>query len=160
MTHACVSRWIGSAANAMRRAGVRQAAPLAEALRPDPKRPGPTSGRADGPNAHRRVPPRIDEHHDVSLPTAGPACQAPVIETGVATPYPEEFPVAPAVVRAFLVHIGQCQGCGRRVAGQWQWLSAFATPTTTVDRIQPGRGVAEAAAVLGVNCAGVLVGDG
>jgi len=46
---------------------------------------------------------------------------------------------------------------GWRVAGQWQWLWAFATPTTTVYRIQPGRGVAEAAAVLGVDVAG---GDG
>ncbi len=49
---------------------------------------------------------------------------------------------------------------GWRVAGQWQWLWAFATPTTTVHRIQPGRGFAEAAAVLGVDFAGVLVPDG
>ena len=49
---------------------------------------------------------------------------------------------------------------GWRVAGQVQWLWAFATPTTTVYRIQPGCGFAEAAAVLGVDFAGVLERDG
>ena len=178
-----------------------------------------------------------------------------MLETGVATQYQEELPAARVVVRAFQIHIGQCQGCGRRVqgrhslqtsdalgaaaaelgphatalaavlnkqlglsfgkiatllqqqdgltvtrsglvhavhraarqarptydalcasvrgspmvtpdetgwrvAGQLQWLWAFATPTTTVYRIQPGRGFAEAAAVLGADFAGVLVRDG
>jgi len=49
---------------------------------------------------------------------------------------------------------------GWRVAGVLQWLWAFATPTTTVYRIQPGRGFAEAAAGLGTDFAGVLVRDG
>jgi transposase len=49
---------------------------------------------------------------------------------------------------------------GWKVAGRLQWLWAFATPDTTVYRIQPGRGFEEAAAVLGVDFAGVLVRDG
>ena len=49
---------------------------------------------------------------------------------------------------------------GWKVAGVLQWLWAFATPTTTVYRIQPGRGFAEAADVLGADFAGVLVRDG
>jgi transposase len=49
---------------------------------------------------------------------------------------------------------------GWRVGGHLQWLWAFATPTTTVYRIQPGRGFDEAAAVLGREFAGVLVRDG
>jgi len=49
---------------------------------------------------------------------------------------------------------------GWKVAGVLQWLWVFATPTTTVYRIQPGRGFAEAAAVLGADFAGVLVRDG
>lgn len=49
---------------------------------------------------------------------------------------------------------------GWKVAGVLQWLWAFATPTTTVYRIQPGRGFTEAAAVLGADFAGVLVRDG
>jgi transposase len=49
---------------------------------------------------------------------------------------------------------------GWKVAGVLQWLWAFATPTTTVYRIQPGRGFDEAAAVLGAHFAGILVRDG
>ena len=49
---------------------------------------------------------------------------------------------------------------GWKVGGHLQWLWAFATPDTTVYRIQPGRGFAEAAAVLGADFAGVLVRDG
>ncbi len=49
---------------------------------------------------------------------------------------------------------------GWKVAGLLQWLWVFATPDTTVYRIQPGRGFAEAAAVLGKDFAGVLVRDG
>jgi transposase len=49
---------------------------------------------------------------------------------------------------------------GWNVAGRLQWLWAFATPDTTVYRIQPGRGFEEAAAVLGVDYGGVIVRDG
>ena len=49
---------------------------------------------------------------------------------------------------------------GWKVGGQLQWLWAYATPDTTVYRIQPGRGFDEAAAVLGADFAGVLVRDG
>lgn len=49
---------------------------------------------------------------------------------------------------------------GWNVGGSLQWLWAFATPDTTVYRIQPGRGFEEAAAVLGADFAGVLVRDG
>jgi transposase len=49
---------------------------------------------------------------------------------------------------------------GWNVAGLLQWLWVFATPDTTVYRIQPGRGFEEAAAVLGADFAGVLVRDG
>jgi transposase len=49
---------------------------------------------------------------------------------------------------------------GWKVAGRLQWLWAFATPDTTVYRIQPGRGFEEAAAVLGADYGGVIVRDG
>ena len=49
---------------------------------------------------------------------------------------------------------------GWKVAGLLHWLWVFATPDTTVYRIQPGRGFQEAAAVLGADFAGVLVRDG
>jgi transposase len=47
-----------------------------------------------------------------------------------------------------------------RVAADLQWLWAFVTPDTTVYAIQPGRGLAQAAAVIGADYAGVLVRDG
>ena len=49
---------------------------------------------------------------------------------------------------------------GWRVAAQLQWLWVFATPATTVYAIQPGRGFAHAAAILGADFAGILVRDG
>lgn len=47
-----------------------------------------------------------------------------------------------------------------RVAADLQWLWAFVTPETTVYAIQPGRGLAQAAQVIGVDYAGVLQRDG
>lgn len=47
-----------------------------------------------------------------------------------------------------------------RVDADLQWLWAFVTPETTVYAIQPGRGLAQAAHVLGVDYAGVLQRDG
>lgn len=47
-----------------------------------------------------------------------------------------------------------------RVATDLQWLWAFVTPDTTVYAIQPGRGLAQAASVIGVDYPGVLQRDG
>jgi transposase len=47
-----------------------------------------------------------------------------------------------------------------RVAADLHWLWAFVTPDTTVYAIQPGRGLAQAAHVLGLDYAGVLQRDG
>jgi transposase len=47
-----------------------------------------------------------------------------------------------------------------RVEADLQWLWAFVTPQTTVYMIQPGRGLAQAAAVIGHDYAGILVRDG
>jgi transposase len=238
-----------------RRAGFRQAAPFAKPLKPHPKRPGRKAGRAYGRKARRRIPSQVDECYDVPLPTQCPTCGGPVVETTVATQYQEELPVTRVVVRQFDLHVGRCNGCGRRVqgrhplqtsdaigaaaaqlgaqvialvvvlnkqlglssgkittllqqlygltvtrsglvhavhraarhaaptydalcarvrgspmvspdetgwkvAGRLRWLWAFATPDTTVYRIQPGRGFEEAAAVLDADFAGVLVRDG
>jgi transposase len=47
-----------------------------------------------------------------------------------------------------------------RVDADLQWLWAFVTPETTVYAIQPGRGLAQAAHIIGVDYAGVLQRDG
>lgn len=49
---------------------------------------------------------------------------------------------------------------GWKVRGLLQWLWVFATTMTTVYRICPGRGFAEAASVLGADFAGGLARDG
>src|SRR5206468_3177061 len=49
---------------------------------------------------------------------------------------------------------------GWKVAAVLWWLHGFATPTTTVYSIAPGRGFEEAAAVLGQDYPGTLVRDG
>jgi len=241
--------------DAARRAGFRQAAPFAKPLTRHPKRPGRKAGRAYGPKAHRRIPPRVDETYDAGLPARCPECDGPVAETRIACQYQEELPVPQVLVRQFRVHVGQCRRCGRRlqgrhrlqtsdalgaaaaqlgpeaiaaavvlnkqlglsfgkvatlfrqqygltvtcsglvhavhraarqaqptyatlcdavrgspvvtpdetgwkVAGTLQWLWTVATPETTVYAIQPGRGFAEAATLLGEDFAGVIVRDG
>jgi transposase len=47
-----------------------------------------------------------------------------------------------------------------RVGADLQWLWVFVTPQTTVYVIQPGRGLAQAAVVIGQDYPGVLVRDG
>jgi transposase len=47
-----------------------------------------------------------------------------------------------------------------RVDADLQWLWAYATPETTVYAIQPGRGLAQAARVIGLDYPGVLQRDG
>ena len=47
-----------------------------------------------------------------------------------------------------------------KVNAQLQWLWVAATPDTTVYAIQPGRGFAEAATLLGADFGGILVRDG
>jgi transposase len=49
---------------------------------------------------------------------------------------------------------------GWRVEGQLWWMWAFSTAQVTVYAIQPGRGFAQAAAILGADFAGFLVRDG
>jgi transposase len=104
---------------AARRAGCRQAAPFSK-NRPamHPRRPGRKPGPAYGRPAQRPIPLHIDETHEAPVPAVCPSCAGAVIETGLATQYQEDLPPVRPIVRAFHVHIGQCQRCGRRVPGR------------------------------------------
>lgn len=105
--------------DAARRAGKRQAAPFSKNRpAPDPKRPGRKPGAAYGRRAHRATPAHIDEHYDAPLPAACPACAGAVRETDVEMQYHEDLPRVRPIVRAFRVHIGTCDTCGRRVQGR------------------------------------------
>ena len=102
-----------------RRAGYRQAAPFSK-NRPasHPRRPGRKPGPAYGRPAHRAVPTHINDTLDAPIPAVCPDCAGPVIETSEATQYQEDLPPVRPFVRAFHIHIGQCQRCGRRVQGR------------------------------------------
>ena len=104
---------------AARRAGFRQAAPFSKNQPcPHPRRPDRKPGLAYGRPAHRPVPTHIDDTYDAPLPAVCPGCAGLVIETARATQYQEDLPLVRPIVRAFHVHIGQCQQCGRRVQGR------------------------------------------
>jgi transposase len=105
--------------DAARRAGFRQAAPFAKDRRQGHGgRPGRRAGPQYGRRAQRPIPARVDDTYAAPLPATCPDCAGPVIETAVATQYQEDLPPVRPLIRAFHVHIGACQRCGRRVQGR------------------------------------------
>ena len=102
------------------RAGKRQAAPFRKGLpKPDPKPPGRKSGDAHGKHEHRPPPPpeQVAECHEAALPDACPHCSGRLVETGTAEQFQTDIPRTP-LIRTFRVHIGRCEGCGKRAQGR------------------------------------------
>jgi transposase len=98
----------------------RQAAPFAKGPPKDqPKRPGRKPGAAHGRHGHRWPPPpeQVDEILEAPLPAACPDCGGPVQQAEVRPQYQTEIPRRP-LIRQFNVHVGHCQGCGRRLQGR------------------------------------------
>src|SRR5947209_9591159 len=103
-----------------RRQSKRQAAPFSKGPpKPHPKRPGRKAGPAHGRHGHRLppAPEHIDEVLDAPLPDACPHCGGSVRPIEVTPQYQTEIPRRP-LIRQFNVHVGSCQGCGRRVQGR------------------------------------------
>ena len=102
-----------------RRAGKRQAAPFAKD-RPQGtgKRPGRRPGAQYGRQGSRRCPPKVDETHRASAPTACPDCGGAVEVTRVASQYQEELPRVRPIVRRFDIEVGRCSQCRQRVQGR------------------------------------------
>ena len=105
--------------DAARRAGFRQAAPFAKD-RPQGRggHPGRRAGAAYGCHARRPKPPAVDETYTAALPLTCPDCGGALQFTRAAAQYQEDLPPVRPIVRAFHVHIGECQQCGRRVQGR------------------------------------------
>ncbi len=103
----------------LRRGGKRQAAPFSKGPpKPDPKKPGRKSGGDYGTHTRRAVPPQIDQTHDAPLPAACPACGGTNLSpTHTAEQYQTEVPRT-VICRKFIVHVGRCRSCGRRVQGR------------------------------------------
>jgi transposase len=103
-----------------RRTPRRQAAPFRKGPpKPDPRRPGRKAGDRHGRHGHRPPPPpdQIDEVHEACLPETCPHCAGAVVETDCTPQFQAEIPRRP-IRRQFNVHLGRCQGCGRRVQGR------------------------------------------
>jgi len=102
------------------RAGKRQAAPFSKGKpKAAPKRPGRKSGKGYGKRASRSIPKHVDEVLDAPLPARCPHCSGGhLVEERVADQYQEDIPPVRPITRRFRVHVGRCEGCGRRVQGR------------------------------------------
>ena len=103
----------------LRRAGKRQAGPFSKGPpKHKPKRPGRKPGDDYGTQFCRAEPEVIDEIHHAELPAACPHCgRAHLIETHTAEQFQTEV-VCTVVQRKFVVHVGECAGCGECVRGR------------------------------------------
>jgi transposase len=102
------------------RAGKRQAGPFSKGEpKPNPRKPGRKPGKDYGTKAHREppTPDQIDETHEAPLPDVCPDCGGPLDETHVAQQFQVEIPRKP-IHRQFIIHVGQCRQCRRRVQGR------------------------------------------
>lgn len=98
------------------RSGKRQAAPFSKGPpKQKPKKPGRKSGDDYGTHQRRDVPKQIDETIHVTLPKTCPHCEGESItETSVQQQYQVEIPRT-VIQRQFNIHIGCCDGCGKRI---------------------------------------------
>jgi transposase len=100
----------------LRRAAKRQAAPFSkDAPTSNPKRPGRKPGAAYGTRAHRRPPEHIDQVVTVGLPACCPGCGGELVLERVATQHVEDLPPTRPLAIRYLVQVGRCGVCGRRV---------------------------------------------
>jgi transposase len=112
-----------------RRASKRQAAPFRKGPpKLHPKKPGRKAGDLHGTHAHRLPPPleHISEILEAPLPEACPHCGGTLCATDTTSQFQTEIPRQP-IRREFRIHVGCCQGCGRRVQGRHPLQTSDAT---------------------------------
>ena len=102
-----------------RRSGRRQAAPFSKGdPKEEPKRPGRRSGNDHGRHGHRAVPVGlVDRERSAPLPSCCPDCGGVVDHEHDAEQFLTELPDARPVVTRFIVGIGRCRSCKKRVQG-------------------------------------------
>ncbi len=102
-----------------RRSGKRQSPPFSRgAPKDDPGRPGRRSGEEHGRHGHRAVPVAPDRELAVPPPGCCPECGGDVAHERDAEQWQVELPEARPVVTRFVVGVGRCRRCGRRVQGR------------------------------------------
>jgi transposase len=105
---------------ASNRAGKRQAAPFRKGPpKPNPQTPGRKAGDAHGKHGHRPPPPpeQVNEIHEADLPHDCPHCHGQLVESEVVEQFQTDIPRQP-IIRKFRIHVGHCQGCGKRTQGR------------------------------------------
>ncbi len=99
------------------RAAKRQAAPFSKGdPKANPKTRGRKPGDEYGAQLHREPPAKIDEVLDAPLPHRCD-CGGLIEEREVVAQYQEEIPHEP-IRRRIDIHVGACQGCGKRHQGR------------------------------------------
>jgi transposase len=110
----------------LRRASKRQAAPFSREKRSEqPGRPGRRPGSAYGTRAHRRPPAQVDEELEAPLSDRC-ECGGEIEHERTVFQYQEELPEPRPWYRRYAVHIGRCQGCGRRHQGRHRFQTSDA----------------------------------
>ncbi len=79
------------------------------------RRPGRRAGAAYGSHRRRPAPPRVDETIGVALPRTCPDCGGVVERTGTIAQIQEDVPRTAPTVTRFLIEVGRCGGCARRL---------------------------------------------
>ena len=111
------------------RSAKRQAAPFSKGKpKENPKKPGRKQGEQHGKHAHREPPPpaQIDETLDAPLPEHCPECGGEVVEDHLDQQFQTEIPRQP-IVRAFKIHCGHCDHCGKQLRGRHPLQTSAAT---------------------------------
>ena len=103
-----------------RRSGKRQAAPFRKGDPvAEPKTAGRKKGKLHGRHGHRLAPPDPDRTVDAVLPGCCPGCGGDVVLERVAAQFQTDLPLLPPpATTRFLVQIGRCRSCGKRVQGR------------------------------------------
>lgn len=103
----------------LRRQGKRQAAPFSKGKpKAKPKKPGRKPGKSYGRQALRKAPAKVDETQHVGCRVYCPACESRVVLEGQKKQYQIDLPPVQPWVTEFVIDLGRCTGCGRRVQGR------------------------------------------
>lgn len=103
----------------LRRGGKRQAAPFSKGTpKGEPKRPGRKPGKRYGQRVGRARPGQVDESVAVGCPLFCPDCQGRVRLEGTESQYQIDLPPVRTWTTEFLLHVGRCLECGRKVVGR------------------------------------------